>query len=296
MSTHMVFPKIHWLGKEECEWLLDWECIIQEKIDWANLSIWKEDNITFVWSRTQIVWDGERKEGFRGAVEYCNFHKGIQRLLEDNPTYRLFGEWLVKHTINYPVEYMNKFYMFDIWNNGSFIDPMEVKRLAEEYWIESPKVFEVVNSPSLDKIKQWAGKSVLGNTTGEWVVVKNMKHINKYGNFNYWKYVCEEFKEQNYLVFGSVQSDDIEMKFVTEFVSIPRLMKIVNKIEQNSGEKIWKTNTPQVMGMMWNDIFTEELWAFSKRWWHIPFNFNRASDLCNKRTRVLFFDLLDNNI
>lgn len=42
------YPKIHRLGKEETEGILNALCYIQEKIDGANTSIWiGEDGVEF---------------------------------------------------------------------------------------------------------------------------------------------------------------------------------------------------------------------------------------------------------
>lgn len=295
--NHIPYPKIHALHKEECDGILKWEwIIIQEKLDGANLSIWKEDGITYVGSRTQIVGDAERKTWFRGAVEYCNSHNGIQELLRVFPSYRLFWEWLVKHTVNYPIEYVNKFYLFDILENWEWVHPNIVVECAKEYWIEYPQIFATLTNPSLEDIRQYAGKSFLGGITGEWVVVKNFGFTNKFQNYTYGKYVVEEFKEKNSFVFWNSTPDDYEMKFVVEFVSIPRLMKLINKIEQNTWERIGKKHTPMIFGLMWNDIFTEELWWFHKKHKLRAFDFPRCEILCQQRAKILFFDFLDNAI
>ena len=38
--TFKKYPKIHRLGKEETEGILDGVCYIEEKLDGANASIW----------------------------------------------------------------------------------------------------------------------------------------------------------------------------------------------------------------------------------------------------------------
>ena len=45
---------------------------------------------------------------------------------------------------------------------------------------------------------------------------------------------------------------------------------------------------------MWHDIFTEELWNFIKKENIHTFEFTRAQSLCQERTKILFFDYLDN--
>ena len=78
----------------------------------------------------------------------------------------MFGEWLVKHTINYPVEYYNKFYLFDILTPEGWLPTMQVVEIAKQYGIFYPEIF-FEGIATLDTIKEYAGKSALGNVTGE---------------------------------------------------------------------------------------------------------------------------------
>lgn len=297
MTTHIPYPKIYSLDKEETEGLLSEPVIIQEKIDGANLSIWYDqttDSI-FVGSRTQIVGTNLIKEGFRWAVEYVNAHTGIKELLQNHPTYRLYGEWLVKHTINYPQEYYNKFYLFDILTPDGWLPTQLTIDLAKHYNIHHPHTFHEWIA-TLDTIKEYAGKSVLGNITGEWVVIKRDDFINKFGDRRHGKYVIESFKEKNNIVFGNTTSESVEIEFVVKTITQPRLMKLINKIEQNDNVKISKKQTGQILGMMWYDIFTEELWNFIKKNHTQSFDFKKAETASQARTKVLFFDYLESTI
>ena len=93
------YKKIKRLGDEENDGILLGTCFIQEKIDGANTSIWIEDGDIHCGSRTQDLYKSEK--GFNGFVQYARTHAGIAKLLEANPSYRLYGEWLVRHTISY---------------------------------------------------------------------------------------------------------------------------------------------------------------------------------------------------
>jgi hypothetical protein len=78
------YPKIYRLGKEENEGLLDHEVVVQEKIDGANTSIWLEDGVLKMGSRTRIL--GE--ESFNGFCEYVRSNEPIMKLLADHPEIR----------------------------------------------------------------------------------------------------------------------------------------------------------------------------------------------------------------
>ena len=106
---HIKYPKIRRLGDEDNDGILMGKVYVQEKIDGANAQIWIEDGEIKCGSRTQ-----ELTQGFNGFVDYAKSHEGIRKCLEANPNHRLFGEWLVRHTIAYNETVYKKFYLFDV--------------------------------------------------------------------------------------------------------------------------------------------------------------------------------------
>lgn len=286
------YEKIYSLDKEESEWILSGECSIQEKIDGANLSIWKEGETLYVASRNQIVGDATIKNGFNGAIEYANSHTGIAEILKNNPSFRLYGEWLVNHTIKYPAEYLKKFYLFDILDeeSGEFLHPNKVMALADEYHIEHPQVFATIVNPTMEQIQQYAGKSFLGNITGEGVVVKNHSFTNKFGDKTYGKYVLPEFKERNSIEFAHAEKGDWEMIFIISCITDARINKIILKLENQKGSKLERRDTPTLLESMYHDIFSEELYQFLKENKNCSsLDFVRMKKLSDERTKTLFF-------
>jgi len=283
------YGKIYRMGKDETEGLLQWVCTIQEKVDGANLSIWMEDSEIHVWSRTQDVTLGS----FRGAVEYCKGHKGICEYLRLYPLHRLYGEWLVPHTItSYNAENYSHFYIFDIeneeWNRMS---QEYVRSVAKDYKIRTPHTFAVITNPTIDNLMEFVGKSTLW-PIGEWVVVKNEKFVNKFGNECYGKIVWDEFKEDNAIVFGNAASDDAEMKLVSKYVNIERIRKVMNKIEQNEDKDIERKDISKIIWMTYYDFLQEEVGSISKMG---IINFNRLSKLSTQKIARIALDIIDWN-
>jgi hypothetical protein len=294
------YPKVYslvnsdWEFRDETEWILEWTCYIQEKIDGANLSVWTKDWEIRVWSRRQDVSD----LGFRGAVDYVRSHEWIKSLLDtleweiEPKEVRLYWEWLVPHTItNYNQEAYNHFYLFDIevdWTRKSI---ESVYLFAEQFWIKTPYLFEVVENPDIEKILSYVGKSNLW-PIWEWVVIKNLDFVNKYGRLTYAKIVWEKFKEDNWLVFGNHQKGDTEMKLCNKYCVPWRLIKIINKIEQNDDKDIEKKDMPKIIWMLQNDIITEEAWNIQKEW---TVNFKRLKWLIGKRWAIIAIDIIEWN-
>lgn len=130
------YEKVQRLGKEETDGILLGTVHVEEKVDGANLSIWMEDGIVHVGSRNNDLTKNGNE--FNGAVKSANTHPGIKKFFEDYPSRRLYGEWLVKHTIDYNPTAYKKFYLFDIYENEYefFMDSEAVHNLADFYEIE----------------------------------------------------------------------------------------------------------------------------------------------------------------
>jgi len=291
-----TYKKIYALHKEECEGILTGTCYIQEKIDGANASIWMDKDGIHCGSRTRDLT--AVGDDFNGFLTYVKQHEGINKLLADKPNLRLYGEWLVRHSIGYNEVNYKKFYLYDIEDEeGKRYSLDSVYLFAEEYGILTAHLFAKVENPTMEQIKELAGKSILG-TKGEGVVIKNFDFINKFGDYQWGKYVTQEFKEDNAITFGGNNRHSEtywEMYFVNELVTMARLEKIMNKFKNMSDERLDMKHIPQIMGMMYHDIITEEAWTISKKVTK-PFDFKSFNNLVNRKTRQMFINFLTGDV
>lgn len=289
------YGKIHRLGKEETEGILNGTCHIQEKVDGANTSIWfdKESNWIRCASRSKEV-----KDGFNGFVDYVHKHEGIKNLLADFPSLRLYGEWLVRHTIAYKETAYRKWYMFDVMDddNGMYFSSDEVKKLGETYGIETVPYHGVFENPTIEQINEFVGKTEFGDR-GEGVVIKNFSFVNKFGDTQYAKVVTESFKEDNAVVFGgnNKHSDTYwEMYFCNKYMTLPRVQKIMNKIQPELDEKLDMKHIPRIMGTAFHDLITEEGYEIAKGG-HV-IDFKAFKRVCDKKSKQIFIDLINDNV
>lgn len=289
------YPKIHRLGKEETEGILTGFCTIQEKVDGANTSVWidKRGEIT-CGSRSR-----ELTEGFNGFVDYIKEHEGINQLLKDHPTWRLCGEWLVPHTIrNYRPTVYRQFYLFDISEvkdgeeNEEFFPQEEVKKIAEKYGLNYPHVFLEKENPTEEEIKEFVGTSQLGEV-GEGVVIKNLEHVDKFGNHCYAKVVTDKFKETNSVVFGGNDKHSEsywEMYVVNKYMTLARVKKVMDKLQPQIDKKLDLEHIPRVTNTAYYDLLTEEIWDIAKKVHKLDFKV--LSRLCNKKAVQIYKDIL----
>lgn len=284
-----AYEKIHRIGKDEVEGILDVEVIIQEKVDGANASVWMNEGVLNCGSRTRNLT--QVGDGFNGFVEYATSHEGIKKYLEENPTHRMYGEWLVRHTISYNELNYKHFYLFDIHDGEKFLPQSYVQSVAEEYGIKYATIFGQGKFTVAD-IDEIAGKSELG-VKGEGVVVKPIEpFINRFGNAVYAKYVTAEFKEDNAVMFGGNNKDSEyygEQYIVNKYMTLARVQKICHKLESEVG-KLDMKHIPRVMSMCYYDMITEDLWEAIKTVRKIDFNsLKRISD---KKSKQIYQDIL----
>lgn len=293
MSEFKKYDKIHRLGKEETEGILDGFCHIQEKVDGANTQIWfdAESNWIKCGSRSKEV-----KEGFNGFVDYVHKHEGIKRLLTENPSWRLYGEWLVRHTIAYKETAYRKWYMFDILTPDGFMAHNGIRTIGEEYGVETVPYRGGILNPTLEKINEFVGKTEFGDR-GEGVVIKNLNFKNKFGDTVYAKIVTESFKEDNAVVFGGNNKHSEtywEVYVVNKYMTLPRVQKIMNKLQPEINEKLDMKDIPRVCGTALHDMMTEEIWSIVK---DVPkLDLKALQRIAFKKARQIFIDVIHSDI
>lgn len=295
------YPSIIGYYKDEVKHIFDGNVgVIQEKIDGANLSVWKEDGQLHIASRNNEIYNPEvgQVTGFNGAVEYVLKHEGINKLLDEYPNNRLYFEWLVKHTVKYNDDAYKKAYLIDIVDeNGEYLDPVLTNGLCNKYGIDKPHIFHH-GEITLEEVKKHSGKSTLGER-GEGVVIKVEGFKDSFCNRCHVKYVTDEFKEVMHSS-GSANAirepseDLITEKYCTE----GRVRKIMNKLtielETTTGEKLDKKHTPRLTGLVYHDVIREECWDIQKEFNVISFKALQKA-IFNKSKELFFKILIDSN-
>jgi hypothetical protein len=291
------YEKIHRLGKEEVEGILSGTCSITEKIDGANLSVWLGDGGEVrVGSRNNDLTKNGNE--FNGAVHYCNAHEGIKKLLTEHPNFRLYGEWLVRHTLSYNNMAYKKFYLFDIYQEDlGFFNQEIVQGVGKEYGIDTVPDMGSINNPTVEQLnKMLEGASTLGEKK-EGIVIRNMSFKNTFGDMCYAKLVREDFKEDNGIIFGgnNKHSDCYwEMYICNKYIDVPRVQKIMNKLQPEINEKLDMKHIPRIIGTVYHDLITEEAWEIANKAKKI--DYDTLKRICGKKIKQVFVDIIQNNL
>lgn len=171
---------------------------ITEKIDGANASFRLDSTNPLgvsCYSRNRPLDEDNTLSGFYGWVkDNIILIKG--RL---NPNYIYFGEWLVKHKVQYKAEYYKNFYLFSVWDidKEQYLSDDIVKAEAEKLRINTVPYKYIGEFISFEHLMSFVGHSEMTEipNTGEGIVVKNVSYFDKYNKQCFVKLVSEKFAE-----------------------------------------------------------------------------------------------------
>lgn len=212
--------------------------IIQEKIDGANASYQydNESDLIKAFSRKQIL---DFKNNLRGFWEWTQQKLNAHDFKNYNHI-RVFGEWLVSHTVPYPQDKYQNFYCYDLFNTETRIYcPQDVvKAFCIKHNLIYVPVFYDGVFQSWDHCMSFVGQTYLGGEYGEGVVIKNMTRLNDPNNRLpfYTKIVGNKFSEKaERKVKKPIDPDVLALReynigLVESIVTEARINKLLHKL------------------------------------------------------------------
>ena len=259
------------------------------KLDGSNASIWLDDGELQAGSRKRHLTLEKDNAGF---YEWVLSQRNILEYLTENPTHRLFGEWLVPHSLKtYRQDKWRNFYVFDVAIDREESEiiherdgtmnylPYEEYRIGlEKHSIEYIPPICTINNGRYDQFVNQLVKNVYliedGQGSGEGIVIKNYDWKNKYNRQNWAKIVTTEFKEKHSKEFGGhvvegkkLVEQEIAEKFTTKALCEKVLAKIKNEAD-------WSSKLiPRLLNTVYYDVVREDCWNFVKEHKNPTINF-----------------------
>ena len=174
---------------------------ITTKIDGANASIAYDETTgkLEIFSRTNLL---DKPGDLRGFYDYIRSEVEPKTDWSKHPDLVIFGEWLVKHSVNYKNDCYNKWRVYDIWDKtlGRYLPQSNVKEICKQLGLEY--IEELYYGPfiSWDHCRSFLTKSTAYGPEQEGIVIKNQSKLGKDDNRApaYLKIVNEKFKESQH--------------------------------------------------------------------------------------------------
>ena len=97
--SFIKYQHIEKLGHQEVADILEGTVTIYPKLDGTNASVWMDLSSTpeiQAGSRNRHLEPGKDNAGF---LAWAREHEGLKKFLTANPHLRLYGEWLVPHSL-----------------------------------------------------------------------------------------------------------------------------------------------------------------------------------------------------
>jgi len=280
MSEFRKYHHIERFGQEEVEDIHIGECHIFPKLDGTNSSIWWCENsidpMPAAGSRNRDLTLDNDNAGF---YEWVLNQPNLWQFLKDNPKWRLYGEWLIPHTLKtYREDAWRRFWIFDVCVEDKLIHYDEYYPVMQKYNLDVIEPLCIVKNGTDKTFQRAMDQNTYliedGKGVGEGIVIKNYHWENKFGHQVWAKLVRNEFKEDNRKQFGlsiltgkkQIESEIAEL-FVTKFF----VDKIRAKIELETKNR--KIVIPRLLQTCFHDIVKEEIWDIVKKYRNPTINF-----------------------
>lgn len=275
------------------------------KIDGTNASLWCEcDGLYTVelqaGSRNRKLHiDNDNAGFFNWAVK----QKNIERFFTENPHLRLYGEWLVPHSLKtYREDAWRNFYVFDVCeDNGdgemTYIPFERYEPILKKYNIEYIPPIAIVENCTYDKLIEYLNSNNYlikdGEGAGEGIVIKNYDFVNKYGRVIWAKIVTSEFREKHTKEMGASQfamKPPVEQEIIDTYLTQAVVDKVYDKITvANDG---WSTKfIPQLLNTVYYDLVREECWNFVKKFKNPTINYSILQHIAFNKVKQLRTDI-----
>ncbi len=263
-------------GTTEVSGIEEGECWVFPKLDGTNASVWwdeAEQKLAFG-SRNRRLSADKDNHGFMHwftSFESNKFNRS-HLLFEEFPHWRLYGEWLVPHSLKtYREDAWRDFYVFDVWDDtveeGAGHVPWETysPELTKNGISQILPMCSIMN-PTEENILRLVNNNTFliedGKGLGEGVVVKNYKWVNRHGRQTWAKMVRNEFKEDNAREMGIADlkgSKIVEYDLVEKFCTKALVDKVRAKMPNGENSVI-----PQFLQTVYYDLVREEIWEMVK--------------------------------
>lgn len=274
------------------------------KIDGTNASVWLDDNRDLACgSRTRTLSREADNAGFLAWAEQQN---NLIAYLKANPTHRLYGEWLVPHSLKtYRADAWRRFYVFDVAVDKAadevrhesddtvrYLPYDTYKPLLEAHGLDYINPIKVIKNGSYESFIHELNQNCFliedGKGCGEGVVLKNYDFRNKFGRQTWAKIVTSEFKEKHAKEMGApihAERKMVEEAIAGEYVTAALVEKVYAKIDNESG--FTSRQIPQLLFTTYYDVVREDCWNFVKANKNPTINFGALQHFVFARVKVL---------
>ena len=294
----LKYQHVERFGTTETNGIENGMCYVFPKIDGTNSQLWLncdtfETKLMAGSRNRQLELNNDNSGFYNWACEQDNIFDFFKKY----PNLRLYGEWLVPHSLKtYNESAWRKFYVFDVMEGENYLPYEEYAALLEPFGIEFIPPLCKVENPTYERLIAKLEKNGYliddGKGIGEGIVIKNYNYKNKYGRVTWAKIVTNEFKAKHAKcqVTEIKESKKIEQEICEKYVTKALIEKELAKIENECGD--WSSKyIPRLINTVYYCLVTEECWNFVKEFKFPNVDFKRLQFFCTHQIKAQMPDI-----
>jgi hypothetical protein len=265
----LKYQHIKRFGTNEVQDIEFGECYVFPKIDGTNASLWLgDDGKLCAGSRNRELSLDNDNAGF---MAWAVNSPEIKQFFLDNPSCRLYGEWLVPHSLKtYRSDVWRRFYVFDVMRDDKYIPYNEYVDSLKDCYIDYIMPIAILRNGTYEQFIDQLAKNVFliedGKGAGKGIVIKRYDYKNKFGCTTWAKIVTSEFKEKHAKKMGGpvIQGRKmVEEEICDKYVTTALVEKEFAKIENECG---WSSKMiPRLLNVVFYSLVKEDSWEFLKK-------------------------------
>jgi len=283
------YMHIERLSSPETAGILDGECYIFPKLDGSNGVVWFEDGDVQCGSRNRHLTNDQADNN--GFADYIH----SQQKFRDFPYLRLYGEWLVPHSLRtYRDDVWRKFYVFDVFSEHEesygWLDYTYYSALLSFYCLDDIQPLTKLYEPTEDDLNKLLDLNTYlikeDSGVGEGIVIKRYDFKNQYGRTCWAKVVKENFKSKpKPVVAGLAPAQDVESRIAINFVTLSLINKEIAKIENEMNG--WR---PEYIQRLFQTVFycivKENMWDIVKKYKYPQISFKKLMEMTVREIKI----------
>lgn len=290
------------LGTDEVDGILNGTVDLFYKIDGTNSQVFLKDDETLGFgSRNREITPNDDNAGFAKAMtEDKELYTELLSFLRAHPSYTIYGEWLVPHTLkSYTQDSWKKFYVFDVLDEdtGEYLPYREYSRiLGDLKHLHLIPLMCELEDPTPEQIQeklQQTGAFLCATGLGEGIVIKNYSFVNKYGRRTWAKVLTEDFlgkkkslRSTNKEIKDGTIEHATERSIINKYLTDEHIAKEYSKICERYGEAVMDPrHTFELLTRVFIEFWSDN-WEIVLSKMHLPtINFKALKTLCDDRTK-----------
>lgn len=284
------YQHIERLDTVEVDGILDGTCYVFPKLDGTNTSVYLNDaGEVEVASRNRVL---NVHDDNQGVCNYVLNQPKFKAYLERHPNYRLFGEWLVPHTIRgYNDDAWRKLYIFDVMDGERYLTYDEYYDDLLDAGIDIIKCIDRLDNPTPEQIQTYLERCTFlmkDAQLGEGIVIKRYDFVNRFGRTTWAKLVRPHVKVAQ-KTQRPIDTSAVEIQIVEKFLTPEFVDKEYHKLLDDGD---WSRKLiPKLLGTVWHTFITEETFNILRNFHNPKIDFGFLNQLVVQRVKDIKPDL-----